>query len=195
MRIQSIEISNYKAFLGTHKINVGGKNLFIYGENGSGKSSFYGYKSSDEAGKQRIYELYLANTRHVNNWDLVDCSAEHIVGARLWARPWDLLFRLAESPLLWERRIAIMASFHFHQARQFRRNPAAGEKAAERPTRADQQSGGLDAAGGGETGFRAGVGISPPTLPADAAHHVALCDRALSRRVAAGLSERADRAH
>lgn len=41
MKIQSIEITNYKAFLGTHKINVGGKNVFIYGENGSGKSSFY----------------------------------------------------------------------------------------------------------------------------------------------------------
>lgn len=41
MKIQSIEITNYKAFLGTHKIKVGGKNLFIYGENGSGKSSLY----------------------------------------------------------------------------------------------------------------------------------------------------------
>lgn len=41
MRIQGIEITNYKAFLGTHKINAGGKNLFIYGENGSGKSSLY----------------------------------------------------------------------------------------------------------------------------------------------------------
>lgn len=41
MRIQTIEITNFKAFLGIHKINVGGKNLFIYGENGSGKSSLY----------------------------------------------------------------------------------------------------------------------------------------------------------
>ncbi len=41
MRIQTIEITNYKAFLGTHKIEVGGKNVFIYGENGSGKSSLY----------------------------------------------------------------------------------------------------------------------------------------------------------
>jgi len=41
MKIQSIEITNYKAFLGTHEIKVGGKNLFIYGENGSGKSSLY----------------------------------------------------------------------------------------------------------------------------------------------------------
>ncbi|MEX2382565.1 MAG: AAA family ATPase [Opitutales bacterium] len=41
MKIQQIELTNYKAFLGTHKIKVGGKNLFIYGENGSGKSSLY----------------------------------------------------------------------------------------------------------------------------------------------------------
>ncbi len=41
MRIKSVEIKNYKAFLGTYKINVAGKNLFIYGENGSGKSSLY----------------------------------------------------------------------------------------------------------------------------------------------------------
>ena len=41
MRIQTIEITNYKAFLGTYKIRVGGKNLFIYGENGSVKSSLY----------------------------------------------------------------------------------------------------------------------------------------------------------
>lgn len=41
MKIQTIEITNFKAFLGTHKIKVGGKNVFIYGENGSGKSSLY----------------------------------------------------------------------------------------------------------------------------------------------------------
>jgi AAA15 family ATPase/GTPase len=41
MKIKTIEINNYKAFYGEQKINVGGKNLFIYGENGSGKSSLY----------------------------------------------------------------------------------------------------------------------------------------------------------
>jgi chromosome segregation ATPase len=41
MRIQTIEITNYKAFLGTHTIEVSGKNIFIYGEDGSGKSSLY----------------------------------------------------------------------------------------------------------------------------------------------------------
>ena len=41
MKIQSIVITHYKAFLGTHEIKVNGKNLFIFGENGSGKSSLY----------------------------------------------------------------------------------------------------------------------------------------------------------
>jgi DNA repair exonuclease SbcCD ATPase subunit len=41
MKIQKIELMNYKAFLGKHTIKVGGKNVFIYGENGSGKSSLY----------------------------------------------------------------------------------------------------------------------------------------------------------
>lgn len=41
MRVQANEITNYKAFLGTYPINVAGKNLFIHGENGSGKSSLY----------------------------------------------------------------------------------------------------------------------------------------------------------
>lgn len=41
MKIKTIDIKNYKAFYGSHQINIGGKNLFVYGENGSGKSSFY----------------------------------------------------------------------------------------------------------------------------------------------------------
>ena len=41
MKIDTIEITNYKAFLGSHRLQVGGRNLFIYGENGSGKSSLY----------------------------------------------------------------------------------------------------------------------------------------------------------
>jgi predicted ATPase len=54
MKIQKVEIKDYKAFYGKHEINVAGKNLFVYGENGSGKSSFYYalkdfFQSSNEA--------------------------------------------------------------------------------------------------------------------------------------------------
>ena len=58
-----------------------------------------------------IHRLYLDNTRHINNWDLVDLSAEHLVGPHI-AENTALLPALAASASLWERRIAIMATFH-----------------------------------------------------------------------------------
>jgi 3-methyladenine DNA glycosylase AlkD len=69
-------------------------------------------RKTDGATRGRIYDLYLANTAYVNNWDLVDASAGHIVGAYLADKPKDVLFRLAASDLVWERRIAVLATFH-----------------------------------------------------------------------------------
>jgi len=77
------------------------------------------YRRGDAAERGRIYRLYLTNTRHINNWDLVDSSAEHIVGAYLWERSREPLHRLAGSTSLWERRIAIMATFHFIKQGEF----------------------------------------------------------------------------
>jgi len=77
------------------------------------------YAKGTEAARERIYGLYLKNTRWINNWDLVDCSAEHIVGAHLWTRDRSVLEALAVSALLWERRIAILATFHFVRRGEF----------------------------------------------------------------------------
>ena len=66
--------------------------------------------------KSRIYEHYLKNTRFVNNWDLVDLSAPNIVGAYLAERSRLPLYRMAGSKDLWERRIAIVATFFFIKA-------------------------------------------------------------------------------
>ncbi len=66
-----------------------------------------------------IYRCYLANTARINNWDLVDLTAEHIVGAYLFQRSRIPLDRLAVSPLLWDRRIALLATFHFIKHRDF----------------------------------------------------------------------------
>ncbi len=63
--------------------------------------------------QKQIYRFYLKNVRHVNNWDLVDVSAGHIVGAYLIDRNKAPLYRLATAPNLWERRIAIIATFPF----------------------------------------------------------------------------------
>jgi 3-methyladenine DNA glycosylase AlkD len=71
------------------------------------------YSRGDESAREQIYRLYLKNTRYINNWDLVDSSAEQIVGAFLWDKGRTQLYRLAKSADLWERRIAVMATFHF----------------------------------------------------------------------------------
>lgn len=70
--------------------------------------------------KERIYKFYLANTRYINNWDLVDLSALYIVGAHLANKDRSALYRLAKSALLWERRIAMLATFHFIRNNDFR---------------------------------------------------------------------------
>jgi 3-methyladenine DNA glycosylase AlkD len=62
-----------------------------------------------------IADFYLAAVRRgrVNNWDLVDCSAEFILGEYLFERPRDLLFDLAASESIWERRVAMISTFGF----------------------------------------------------------------------------------
>ena len=75
-------------------------------------------KGRDEV-KKSTYELYLKSTEFINNWDLVDTSAEHIVGAYLTDRSKRPLYRLARSNNLWQRRIAIMATFRFIKGHEF----------------------------------------------------------------------------
>jgi 3-methyladenine DNA glycosylase AlkD len=71
------------------------------------------FEKGNDATRKRIYDLYLANTQHINNWDLVDLSAPQIVGGYLESRSRKPLYRLAKSSSLWERRICILATFHF----------------------------------------------------------------------------------
>jgi len=71
------------------------------------------YLKADASLQERIYSSYLGNTRFINNWDLVDASAEHIVGRHLRHGSRAPLHALAASSILWERRIAIMSTFHF----------------------------------------------------------------------------------
>jgi 3-methyladenine DNA glycosylase AlkD len=77
------------------------------------------YQRGDERHRGRVHRLYLANTAHINNWDLVDISAEHIVGAHLLERSHRPLRKLARSASLWERRIAVLATFHFIRQGRF----------------------------------------------------------------------------
>jgi 3-methyladenine DNA glycosylase AlkD len=70
-------------------------------------------RSKDAGERQRIYDLYLARTARIDNWDLVDVTAPQIVGGWLVDRERAVLRRLARSKSLWERRIAMIATFFF----------------------------------------------------------------------------------
>lgn len=79
------------------------------------------YKKADDAGKKKIFNFYLANTKHINNWDLVDLSAANIVGDYLMgiSSRRNILYKLAKSKDLWERRISIISTNAFIKSNSF----------------------------------------------------------------------------
>jgi 3-methyladenine DNA glycosylase AlkD len=79
------------------------------------------YHRGGEVERARLWKLYLANTRWINNWDLVDSSAPGIPGRWVADHPRDLavLSRLARSQDLWERRIAILATFEMTRRKEY----------------------------------------------------------------------------
>jgi 3-methyladenine DNA glycosylase AlkD len=78
------------------------------------------YRRGESSRREKIHRAYLANARYINNWDLVDCSAEHIVGPQLDVGNIGLIEQLARSDNIWERRIAIISTFHFIKRGEFR---------------------------------------------------------------------------
>jgi 3-methyladenine DNA glycosylase AlkD len=71
------------------------------------------FTKGDEQTKEKIVNIYLENTGFINNWDLVDSSAHKILGVWLLDKPRDILYQLATSESLWERRISIISTFAF----------------------------------------------------------------------------------
>jgi len=85
------------------------------------------YKRGDQTTKNKIFDIYMNNTRQINNWDLVDVSAHHIVGTHLFEKDTSLLFKLSTSENMWERRIAIISTFHFIKKNRFEETLAISE--------------------------------------------------------------------
>lgn len=73
----------------------------------------------EEMLQRRIYEFYIKNTKFINNWDLVDLSADKIVGGYIADKPKAILYKLAKSSNLWERRISMIATYHFIKNNDF----------------------------------------------------------------------------
>jgi 3-methyladenine DNA glycosylase AlkD len=85
------------------------------------------YERGDSDERTRIARLYVESLRHVDHWALVDTSAPYILGAHLLARDRSILFELAASPRPMERRIAIVATWRFIQAHDYRDTLALAE--------------------------------------------------------------------
>ncbi|HEX8949294.1 MAG TPA: DNA alkylation repair protein, partial [Dissulfurispiraceae bacterium] len=77
------------------------------------------YRNAEDTARGDIVAFYLERTGRINNWDLVDLSAEKVLGDYLSGRDKSILYRLAASNSLWERRIAIMATFAFIRKGRF----------------------------------------------------------------------------
>lgn len=71
------------------------------------------YKSGNEKTKEKIAKFYLKHTKYINNWDLVDLSASYILGDYLFDKDRNVLYKLAQSKNIWEKRIAIVSTHYF----------------------------------------------------------------------------------
>ena len=79
----------------------------------------YKFPKASEVEKKKIFNFYIRNTKYINNWDLVDVTCHKIVGAYLFDKDRSILYKLAKSKNLWEKRIAIISTFYFIQQRDF----------------------------------------------------------------------------
>ncbi|MCX6761637.1 MAG: DNA alkylation repair protein [Candidatus Moranbacteria bacterium] len=77
------------------------------------------YQKGDLKEKERVAKFYLRNSKGINNWDLVDLSAPQILGDYFFAKDKTILYKLAKSKNLWERRIAVLATFWFIKNKDF----------------------------------------------------------------------------
>ncbi len=77
-------------------------------------------KSTPPVEKEIIFNFYMTYKRQINNWDLVDISAPKIVGPWLSDKNKRLLYELADSKIIWDRRIAVLSTFHFIREYEFK---------------------------------------------------------------------------
>lgn len=92
-----------------HEVRAGGMSIM----DKQGRS-----KKTTVIRRKELYDLYLRRHDRINNWDLVDLAAPYVVGQFLWDKPRDVLYELARSKVVWERRTAMVASGYFIRQKQ-----------------------------------------------------------------------------
>lgn len=76
-------------------------------------------KADDDAEKQKIIDFYIQHKHRGNNWDLIDCVADKLLGKHLLGKDKSILYKLAKSSSLWDRRISIITTFEFIRKHKF----------------------------------------------------------------------------
>jgi len=79
----------------------------------------YKYEKADEREKENIFNFYLKNLKHVNNWDLVDLTSTKVVGEFLHNKDKKTLYKLVQSKDLWEKRVSIISTLYFIKKGEF----------------------------------------------------------------------------
>ena len=110
------------------------------------------YQKADLLEKEKIYKIYLKHSKYINNWDLIDLSAYHIVGSFLMDKNKAPIYRLAKSKSLWERRIAVLSTFCYIRNNKFNEMKNSADSFA-RQGRPDSKGSRLDAARNRKAGF------------------------------------------
>jgi len=77
------------------------------------------YQKGNDETQRSVFDWYVNNTKYINNWDIIDSSADKIVGHYLFHREKNILYQFADSNDLWQKRIAIMATYYFIKQNQF----------------------------------------------------------------------------
>ncbi len=80
----------------------------------------YKYKKANDLEKKKLFDFYIKNAKKINNWDLVDVTASHIVGQYLISKPRNILYKFSKSKNLWEKRISIISTFAFIRINDFK---------------------------------------------------------------------------
>ena len=112
-KYQDLNFSEIKKLLSNpfHEVRLTG--LFIL---------VYKYEKGDKTERKKIYNFYIKNIKAVNNWDLVDATTPNIIGRYLWESKSSrqIIYKMANSKNLWERRIAILATYYFIKNKYFK---------------------------------------------------------------------------
>ena len=109
-KYSNITLSNIQSLFGSkiHEYRLVGLLVLIFK-----------YKESSVKDKEKIFNFYLKNIKQVNNWDLVDLSAPNIIGDYLLDKDRKILYKLAKSKNLWEKRISIISTYRFIKENNF----------------------------------------------------------------------------